>query len=146
MLVRVTQDCFTSDCRYLHKETVIDYTGAAEDKPRYYEPLTPTEERRFYARATDAQIAFADGAGGMEPEEPKAPRAPRDVPQVLADADKEGQILAALQKLDPDNDAHWTTGGDPLMAVVEELFGSDDITRAEIRAVAPAFRRDNLST
>jgi len=54
-------------------------------------------------------------------------------------------IKAALSKLDPANDEHWTSGGLPSMPVMKELVGKSDLTRAEVAAVAPGFDRVNAS-
>lgn len=47
-----------------------------------------------------------------------------------------------LDKLDPDNDDHWTTGGEPKLEALAE-FGLK-IKREELRARAPGFTRDSL--
>lgn len=51
-----------------------------------------------------------------------------------------GDILAALAMLETDNDDHWTAQGLPSVAAVSELTGTD-VTRAQIKAVAPDARR-----
>lgn len=50
------------------------------------------------------------------------------------------EIIAALAKLDANEDAHWTKGGAPQVKVIEELLG-EAITREDINAVAPDFTR-----
>ncbi|WP_163836868.1 hypothetical protein [Spartinivicinus ruber] len=51
------------------------------------------------------------------------------------------KIVKALSQLDQANDAHWTNAGLPNVKAVEEILGQD-ITRADINAAAPDFRRD----
>lgn len=51
-------------------------------------------------------------------------------------------ILAALNQLDPLNDAHWTENGDPLISAVKEIAGPDvEVTRQLIINAAPALTR-----
>ncbi|NYZ69114.1 hypothetical protein H0A36_24135 [Endozoicomonas sp. SM1973] len=50
-------------------------------------------------------------------------------------------ILNALSQLDQANDAHWTHAGLPNVKAVESILGLD-ITRADISAAAPEFRRE----
>lgn len=52
-------------------------------------------------------------------------------------------IQQALAKLDPKNDAHWTSDGSPRMDVVHELTGNADLKRADITKAAPTFTREN---
>lgn len=52
------------------------------------------------------------------------------------------RLLDAVMKLDPENEEHWTKTGKPAMAAVEGFYGSADITRANIDAVAPNYSRD----
>lgn len=51
-------------------------------------------------------------------------------------------ILDALANVDPTNDEHWTADGVVRVDVVSELVG-EDVTRADITAVAPKFNRKN---
>lgn len=51
-------------------------------------------------------------------------------------------ILAALAKLDPENDQHWTADGAPRIDAVTDLVGAP-VTRAQIVNAAPKFTRDN---
>lgn len=50
-------------------------------------------------------------------------------------------IKAALAKLDPANDDHWTAGGLPAVGEVKHLTGSTTLTRADIEAADAAFAR-----
>lgn len=54
----------------------------------------------------------------------------------------EPDIAAALLKLDPENDEHWTQGGKPSVDVVRELLGDDEIKRGNIDDVDPDFDRE----
>jgi hypothetical protein len=51
------------------------------------------------------------------------------------------KILDALRQLDPDNDEHWTTQGQPRLDVVGDILDAT-VTRAEVTAAAPEFSRD----
>lgn len=52
------------------------------------------------------------------------------------------KLQRAVYSLDPTNEDHWTRDGQPAMSAVEKLYGSTDVTRAHVRAVAPDFDRD----
>lgn len=52
-------------------------------------------------------------------------------------------ILAALEKLDPENDEHWTSDGLPRVDVVANLSGHKQVQRAEITSTAPKFTRES---
>lgn len=60
----------------------------------------------------------------------------------MADISKE-KIIEALAKLDTKNDAQWTGSGDPKMDVIESLVGTKEINRAQVKAAAPEFTREN---
>ncbi len=49
-------------------------------------------------------------------------------------------IRAAIEGLDPKNDAHWTKAGLPEVAAVKEALGAD-VSRAHIDAAAPDAKR-----
>lgn len=49
-------------------------------------------------------------------------------------------IRAAIDGLDPKNDAHWTKAGLPEVAAVKEALGAE-VTRAHIEAGAPEAKR-----
>ncbi len=51
-------------------------------------------------------------------------------------------LRKAVMVLDPDDETHWTDAGLPAMRAVEEAYGSTDITRADVEAVAPGWKRD----
>lgn len=50
------------------------------------------------------------------------------------------QIIEALEMLDPENDAHWTSEGLPLVEVVSAVLARP-VKRQEITAAAPTFSR-----
>lgn len=52
------------------------------------------------------------------------------------------EIADALKRLDPDNDAQWTTTGEPRMDAVEGIIGDTSITRADLKKAAPKFTRE----
>lgn len=51
-------------------------------------------------------------------------------------------IIEALQKLDPQNDNHWTEDGLPRLETVKFLSGDASLTRQAVTAVAPDFNRE----
>lgn len=51
------------------------------------------------------------------------------------------QIVAALQKLDVNNDGHWTQDGLPRIETVRLFAGNQSLTRENITAAAPDFTR-----
>jgi hypothetical protein len=56
------------------------------------------------------------------------------------------RILAAVNKLDPENDDHWTQAGLPKLSAVEEAYGKAGVTRKDIIAVAAGFTRETALT
>jgi hypothetical protein len=52
-------------------------------------------------------------------------------------------LREALSQLDPENDDHWTSNGDPLIDVVTAKMGTK-VTREEIVNSAPKFSRSNF--
>lgn len=56
------------------------------------------------------------------------------------------KIRAALDKLDPKNDNHWTQDGSPRIDTVKLLAGDQNITREQILSAAPQFNRQNLAS
>lgn len=51
------------------------------------------------------------------------------------------EITAALSKLDPQNNEHWTDDGLPVTRVVQTLANEPGIKRSDINEVAPGFSR-----
>tara|TARA_R110000787_G_scaffold19874_10_gene59165 strand:+ start:5187 stop:5537 length:351 start_codon:yes stop_codon:yes gene_type:complete len=82
------------------------------------------------------KAAFSDK--WMEPVDFKPDEKPTDeTPSDISDDD----IKAAVGMLDHANDGHWTAKGEPAMAAIEALVGSDKITRADVeRAVGKVAR------
>ena len=54
------------------------------------------------------------------------------------------KILAALLKLDVNNDAHWTTDGLPKIEMVRMLAANPTLTRAELTDASPEFTRQKV--
>lgn len=54
-------------------------------------------------------------------------------------------IIEALQKLDVENDKHWTMGGEPGLDTVRMFAGNPAINRKSIEDVAPGFNRSNAA-
>lgn len=52
-------------------------------------------------------------------------------------------ILSALATLDPLDDSNWTTDGAPRLDVVAAKLGAPQVSRQQVRAVAPEFHRNN---
>lgn len=52
------------------------------------------------------------------------------------------KIIDALNKLDPNENAHWTEEGQPQLAVVQQFAGDKNIKRKEITDAAPLFTRE----
>jgi len=52
-------------------------------------------------------------------------------------------LIETLRQLDPANNAHWTQNGLPRLDVLSASIGSD-VSRNDVAAAAPNFRRDNL--
>lgn len=54
-------------------------------------------------------------------------------------------LLEVLQKLDKQNDNHWTADGQPRLETVRMLAGNQSITRAMIDAEVPGFNRSGVT-
>ncbi len=52
------------------------------------------------------------------------------------------EILNGLQKLDPQNDEHWTTEGLPRLDVLKDIVGAA-VTRVQLQEFAKGFNRIN---
>jgi hypothetical protein len=52
------------------------------------------------------------------------------------------KLAAALQKLDPENDNHWTADGQPRLETLRMLSGDTSLTREAVVTAAPTFNRD----
>lgn len=141
MLCKIMKKCWTRDCRLLKPDDITVYEGDMADMPSYMRPLTDLEERRFFATATDEQLE-ALGQESIPPDAPPPPPSKRESYTTLADAATlDVRILNALEQLDHDDDEHWTSTGEPMMSAVESFLSDESITRADIKAVAPDFRR-----
>lgn len=51
------------------------------------------------------------------------------------------RLARAVASLVPTEDSHWTKDGKPMLSAVEKYYGSTGLTRADVEAVAPGFRR-----
>lgn len=51
-------------------------------------------------------------------------------------------VKDALGRLDPNNDAHWTKGGNPVVSVVAEMLQDESIGRKDIEEALPNFNRE----
>lgn len=49
------------------------------------------------------------------------------------------EIVAALAHFNPNDPAHWTKAGEPLMEKIEELLGRKNISRQDVEEAAPGF-------
>lgn len=54
-------------------------------------------------------------------------------------------IIAALQKLDPSNDNHWTGDGLPRLDTVKLNAGDQSLTREDVTKAWPEFSRSNVT-
>lgn len=85
------------------------------------------------------------GTSRISPAEPPAPATDTSIPALTAaeiDALKTpDKITAALAGLDPNDDEIWTANGKPAMAAIEAILGTKAVSRAEVDAAAPDFRR-----
>lgn len=57
----------------------------------------------------------------------------------------QGAIRTALTKLDPENDEHWTDAGLPAVEAVRQLSGNDDVSRQDIKSLAPKLTREEAA-
>lgn len=71
-----------------------------------------------------------DDVGGGDPAEHRPER----------DGLRDSRIIEALTNLDHANDEHWTNAGKPAIHVVSQII-NDNVSRAELDALAPDFKR-----
>jgi hypothetical protein len=141
MLCKVLQDMYTWDNRYLVEGTVVDWPDDRKPSPHVLQPLTQQEVMRHWARTSDEEFERLN-AGSLDMSEIEKPQTPQpDQPVSLLESDRESVLLNALQKMDHEDNDQWTSNGLPLMDTVCELAGVPDLTRAELNAAAPDFRR-----
>lgn len=57
------------------------------------------------------------------------------------EAELNQKLLRAVQSLDHTNEEQWTRDGKPSLAAVASVYGSTGLTRNDVEAVAPGFRR-----
>lgn len=84
------------------------------------------------AGTADAAGALGNGQQAQLSENGKKPD-----PEVPTDE----RLKKALGLLDPAINEHWTMAGQPAIAAVEQFYGSGNVTRADIEAIAPGWRR-----
>ena len=65
----------------------------------------------------------------------------QDGPDAVSARAAKTAVREALLKLDPANDDHWTDAGLPSVEAVRELSSNKDVTRADIKALAPKLDR-----
>lgn len=51
-------------------------------------------------------------------------------------------IIAALLRLEVDNESHWTKDGQPSMAAIEAFIPDHEVTRQNVTEAAPDFTRE----
>lgn len=51
------------------------------------------------------------------------------------------RLLTAINKLEVENDEHWTKDGRPRIDAVEKFYGSAGVTRGDVDAAAPGYTR-----
>lgn len=124
------------EARARNKEEADADEADADEAAQGDEHPGGTDDAEGGAGAEPAQQPEPDNGGGAA--EPEAGEAG------AGDADGDGQspIVAALNRLDPADDEHWTADGKPKMAALEVLMGRADITRAQVDAAAPGFNRE----
>lgn len=54
-------------------------------------------------------------------------------------------IQAAVRKLDPTEDSHWTEVGKPAVAAVALALNDQTVTRAQVDAAMPEYSRDKAA-
>lgn len=73
-------------------------------------------------------IKFEDAENRVQPEEPKV--------------EVDEYVKAAVEKLDPSNDEHWTGTGLPRLSAVEDALGRAGVTRSAVEAAMPGYTRE----
>ena len=57
----------------------------------------------------------------------------------LSQVDRETLVRKSVMTLDPEDDSHWTTTGQPAMKAVEAAFGDTSVSRDEVKTACPGF-------
>lgn len=65
--------------------------------------------------------------------------------QHTSDRVRKGAVRTALTKLDPKEDAHWTSTGLPSVEAVRELSGDKEVSRQDIQNLAPKLTREEAT-
>ena len=99
----------------------------------------------FLKGSSEYDAAMAAETGGEPKAEPKVAKTKaKAASEPLSEGN--GEIAAALKKLDPENDDHWvmtgTHKGLPKLFAVEEAYGRAGLTRQDLEAALPGWNRD----
>ena len=138
MKCRVTKKCFWDNRLRTPgdpKTGVVDYDGDLEELPSYFEPLEKIVPDEQVNAEEDAET---DSGSEDDGDEAQATSADEVLEEVVAPA---VVIRAFLEQVDHTDDANWTGGGLIRMDVVEDAVG-EDVTRADVDAVWPDFKRN----
>ncbi len=136
---------------------VADEMGEALKAGGYAKDPKPVaagqSDAAFMAAITGKPVNLLKQDGPTVAEFVKAGYASKSTAEEIADAIKSDEmaaaakakspesVKAALDQLDPANDEDWTAAGLPAMGRIEALTGTKEITRAEVTAMFPDFRR-----
>lgn len=113
------------------------------------EPVTLSDDegKRLIATGTaqihtTAQVSDVASAALVEEQARKLDEARLREKEIReAEGKSLASVTAALNSLDPADDDDWTSGGKPAMDRLKTLTGSTTLTRAEVVALVPEFKR-----
>jgi len=133
-----------------YNQAVADYEELTKEK---------AEEEKEVIDEVHTEKDGTDGEGSpirtpLKPKQPAEPTA-QDDDDGAGSAEAEGdtgnddanrdryraQILEAFTLLDDENDDHWNDSGEPYVSLISSLIYKPDLTREQIEAANPGFRR-----
>jgi hypothetical protein len=93
--------------------------------------------------ASAAEKHKADGreVAAVDPQRIEVNERERSLAAAEALKQLSANIVNSLRVLDHENDDDWTSGGEPAMNRLKILTGKSDLTRVEVSAAAPEFKR-----
>jgi hypothetical protein len=101
--------------------------------------LAAAEEAFGRDEPTPAHSEASTPAAREDAEQAKRDEAP------VVDRKVKTAVREALLKLDPANEEHWTDAGLPSVNAVRDIAGFPDVSRADIKALAPNLTREEAA-
>lgn len=118
----------------------LEGNNGQRDIPPDAGPQTVQGDGQPNGEGAEAGKLTLDGAGSNDPAVGSGQAAHGDGSK----AELNVKLLKAVRSLDPEDDTHWTKEGKPSIVAVTVAYGSTDVTRSDIDAVAPKYTRSRV--